>query len=95
MPYEFYIIICITLIILGIICFVKNIKEGVLAAIGGNIALGVIFVVHYIYYITNNFFNKNGLTIKDVISYIVCIAVTIIKILLIIFLVKFLGIKKR
>ncbi|MGL4740171.1 MAG: hypothetical protein ACRC41_05115 [Sarcina sp.] len=95
MPYEFYIIICMTLIILGILCFIKNIKEGVVAAIGGNIALGGIFIIHYIYYITTGFFDKSGLTFKDIISYIVCIAITIIAFLLIIFLVKFLGIKKR
>lgn len=95
MPYGFYIIICITLIILGIICFIKNIKEGIIAAIGGNVTLGGIFIIHYIYYITTGFFDKSGITFKDIISYLVCIAITIIAFLLIIFLIKFLGIKKK
>lgn len=95
MPFEFYIIIGITLAALGILCFIKNIKEGVIASCAGGIICIIVFIIHYIYYITNNFFESTGISIKDIFSYILCIAITCLVFIGIILVIKFLGIKKR
>ncbi|WP_297521597.1 hypothetical protein [uncultured Clostridium sp.] len=95
MPFEIYLIIGITLLILGVLSFVKQIKEGMFAAvIGGGICI-VVFIIHYIYNLTSNFFETTGITMKDIFTYIICIAVTCIAFVIIIALIKFLGIKKR
>lgn len=95
MPFVFYIITTITLIALGVICMIKNIKEGVIASCVGGAITAIIFVIHYIYYLTSTFFDKTGITFKDIFSYFLCIALTCIAFILIIFVMKFLGIKKR
>ncbi|MGL4761899.1 MAG: hypothetical protein ACRC6T_11765 [Sarcina sp.] len=95
MPFEIYLIIALTLVILGIVSFIKQIKEGVLASIVGGAGCAVIFIVHYICNATSNFFESTGITMKDILTYIICIAVTSLAFIAIIFLIKFLGIKKR
>ena len=95
MPFEFYIIVIITLVILGGLCLFKNIKEGFMAACFGGVVTAIIFAIHYVYSLTSNFFDKTGLTFKDILSYILCIALTCLGFIGIIFTMKFLGIKKR
>lgn len=95
MPYKVYLIIIITFIILGIVSFVKRIKEGILASsIGSGICIAV-FVVHYVYHIINTFFADTGITLKDIFMYIIYIALTCLTFVAIVLLIKFLGIKKR
>ena len=95
MPYKIYLIVLITFLILGIISFLKQTKEGILAAsIGGGIC-SISFIIHYLYYFFNKFLKDTGLTLKDIFMYIIYIAITCIVFLAIVMLIKFLGIKKR
>lgn len=95
MPFDIYLIIFLTLVILGIVSLFKNIREGFLASLIGGGILFIIFLIHYIYYLINSFFSKTGITFRDILSWIICIAATSIGFILIIFFMKFLGIKKK
>ncbi|MGL4991419.1 MAG: hypothetical protein ACRC57_09735 [Sarcina sp.] len=95
MPFEIYLIIAITILILGILCFLKNIKEGFIAACVGGGVVAIIFIIHYIYFVVTTFFKKTGIGVKDIFTYLLCIALTCLGFLTIIAIMKFLGIKKR
>ena len=95
MPFDIYIVIILTLILLAIISVIKNMKEGVIACIFcGGITI-IFFLIHYIYRTINNFFYKSGIDFKDIFLWIIYMALTCLVFLIIIFFIKFTGIKKR
>lgn len=95
MPFDIYIVIIATLILLAIISIIKNIKEGVIACIiSGGITI-IFFLIHYIYITINNFFHKSGISFKNIFLWIIYMALTCLVFLIIIFFIKFTGIKKR
>lgn len=95
MPFDIYLIILLTLIALGILSLFKNIKEGFISSLVSGGILLIIFILHYIYYLINGFFSRTGITFKDILTWVICIAVTSISFILIIFFMKFWGIKKK
>lgn len=83
-----YIIIIVTFILLGILSFLKQIREGLLASLIGAGATALIGIVHFIITRVGSFFGKYAITMLDFFSWILFIAIAIILFVVLCFVIK-------